>query len=486
MDSIEQLAELAANGDAQAFETLYEYTYRYVYFTCVSFLKNEQDALDATQEVYLTALASLSSLADRSKFIPWLNKIAANKCKDMLKRKQPVFMDYESIDNLQMEENENFLPEEYVSNQVKRNLVMQIMQNVLSDTLYQTVILYYFDGLSVSEISEIMDCPTGTVTYRLSAARAKIKEGVLQYENLNNDRLYAFSGVPLLTALLTAEVQNMQMPYIAPAFLVAAPTNIIAAQVAGQAARTGVKTMFKTLKAKIIAGVAAAAVVGGGTAALVIMNNSDDKDKKNETTAATELAQSDEATDEVVTTNEEVTTDAVTEETEDTTEETTEEELKLADNEIVCGYDTVVAKAVINMPEGYVLDEKTDSYITYESESGNHVFIQLMPDETAEEYFDFIIGNTYLTNADEITHETGTMVNDAGTEYLWANFIETTVMSGETYIDRSLDFVSGFSTSTIDSCCINVSISNYLSGEELIPENFADIISSSVIQIETY
>lgn len=173
------LVTRAVNGDAYSFELLYQQSYRVVYFTCISFLKNEQDALDITQDVYLTAFQYLSMLEDRSKFMPWLTRIAVNKCKNYLNQKRPVPMDEETLANLMTEENENFLSEEYVTNHAKRRLVMDIMQNCLSETLYQTVILYYFDYLSVAEIAEFMEWPVGTVTYRLSVARAKIKAGII-------------------------------------------------------------------------------------------------------------------------------------------------------------------------------------------------------------------------------------------------------------------------------------------------------------------
>ncbi len=283
MNEIEHLASLAANGDRSAFEALYQRTCQNVYFTCLSFLKNEQDASDVTQEVYLTALEQLPRLNDMSKFVPWLNKIAVNKCKNMLIKKKPVLMDYEDMENLQTEENENFLPEEYATNKAKRKIVMDIMEKSLSDTLYQTVIMYYFNGMSVTEIAEIMNCPVGTVTYRLSVARAKIKEGVLRYENKNDDKLYAFVGIPLLTSVLTAEMQELSVPDIFPDIISAAAKGTFTAQ----AAKGGVNVMLRTLKSKIIAGVVAAAVVGGGIAAAVIISNKKDDGGDSTITAET-------------------------------------------------------------------------------------------------------------------------------------------------------------------------------------------------------
>lgn len=313
MNEIEQLTRMAANGDRSAFETLYQRTCQSVYFTCLSFLKNEQDASDVTQEVYLTALEQLPKLNDMSKFVPWLNKIAVNKCKNMLIKKKPVLMDYEDMENLQTEENENFLPEEYATNRAKRKIVMDIMEKSLSDILYQTVIMYYFNGMSVTEIAEITNCPVGTVTYRLSVARAKIKEGVLRYENRNDDKLYAFVGIPLLTSVLTAEMQELSVPDIFPNIIGAA----VKGTVASQAAKGGANIMLRTLKSKIIAGVVAAAVVGGGIAAAVIISN-----KNEEKSGSTITAERDSESSTGQTTAQNTLSD--TEATEESTEEAAE------------------------------------------------------------------------------------------------------------------------------------------------------------------
>ena len=182
MDALLELVNKAAKGDKTAFDELYRETCRSVYFICMGFLKDEIDAQDVTQEVYLTVLEQLGTLEDKSKFKPWIYRIATNKSINCLKKKQPILPGDDLLDGMETEDNENFLPEEYALNADKRELVLEIMRKVCSDVLYQTILLYYFSEFSIAEIAEIMECPEGTVKYRLSVARVKIKEGVLQYE----------------------------------------------------------------------------------------------------------------------------------------------------------------------------------------------------------------------------------------------------------------------------------------------------------------
>ncbi len=318
MENIQDLVARVISGDMQAFEAIYQATYRQVYYTCLSFLKNEQNTLDMMQETYITALTHLQQLDEPERIAAWLNRIAVNKCKDFLTKKMPVLMDDESIiDQPVLEENDNFLPESYVLNAEKRKIILTIMQEELTAIQYQTILLYYFDGMSVPEIAACMECPEGTVKYRLSAARGKIKQGVQDYENTSGIKLYSSGSVALLTAIFVAESQSLVIPNVlANIFAGAAGLAGTAAGVAGAvtgtatggavgaatgtatgtgaavagtkaagvaagkaAGKAGIKGLVQTLKAKIVAGVAATAVVAGGVAAGVALHNKPDTGK---------------------------------------------------------------------------------------------------------------------------------------------------------------------------------------------------------------
>lgn len=120
MDALLELVKKAAEGDRTAFDELYRETCRSVYFICLGFLKDEIDAQDVTQEVYLTVFEQLGTLEDKSKFKPWIYRIAANKSINCLKKKQPILPGDDLLDGMETEDNENFLPEEYALSADKR------------------------------------------------------------------------------------------------------------------------------------------------------------------------------------------------------------------------------------------------------------------------------------------------------------------------------------------------------------------------------
>lgn len=307
---IKKLVEAMSQGDHKAFEKLYEETSRTVYFICLSFLNNEQDAQDVMQEVYITAYNKILQLQDKEKFVPWINQIAVNRCKNQLLKNTPMPMDPEDYVQMPVEPGEIFLPEDYIVDKEKRKIIMDIMRGSLSDIQYKTVILFYFNDLGINEIADIMECPPGTVSYRLSVARGKLKQGILNYEGANDYRLHASAGIPFLASILAAEATGLHVPNIFPSIMnilangVAAGAGYamsgvaeatvgatgsagataggvagVSGATAGAVGTTVVKaTAGLALKVKIAIAVAATVVVGGG-AAIVIHNQNKEEPK---------------------------------------------------------------------------------------------------------------------------------------------------------------------------------------------------------------
>ena len=280
-DDIKKLVLQAAQGNKAAFGALYEETGRTVYFSCLKLLGDPQLAEDITQETYLTALQKLGTLAQPENFPAWVNRIGINLCKMHFRNNSAPEDNSEEI--IEEIPDEGLIPEEYVSNDAKRKIIMDIIDTVLTEEQRRSVILYYFDMLTVPEIAEVMNCTTGTVTSRLSAARKKIKEAVLIYEENNNDRLHAAVPVFILSKLLNKEASNTVLPKLTVFTGSASAANAVPDSVTSTKTISGGKVMFSTVKAKVIAGVCAVAVIGGGITAAVLANRDKtaDADKPN-------------------------------------------------------------------------------------------------------------------------------------------------------------------------------------------------------------
>ena len=292
-DDIKKLVLQAAQGNKAAFGALYEETGRTVYFSCLKLLGDPQLAEDITQETYLTALQKLGTLAQPENFPAWVNRIGINLCKMHFRNNSAPEDNSEEI--IEEIPDEGLIPEEYVSNDAKRKIIMDIIDTVLTEEQRRSVILYYFDMLTVPEIAEVMNCTTGTVTSRLSAARKKIKEAVLIYEENNNDRLHAAVPVFILSKLLNKEASNTVLPKLTVFTGFASAANAVPDSVTSTKTISGGKVMFSTVKAKVIAGVCAAAVVGGGITAAVVLSSNGNNDNDDGVVVVTESQKSSES-----------------------------------------------------------------------------------------------------------------------------------------------------------------------------------------------
>ena len=256
--NISHLVEKIKKGDNKSFEKLYKLTEREVWFTCISFLKNETTAQDIMQETYITAFLKIQSLEKSSQIRSWLNRIAVNKCKNYLKGKGEIQLDDEIFENQAIVDERISIPEEYISDKAKREIILSIMQEVLSDVQYQTVVMHYFNEMTVDEIAEVFECSRGTVLSRLNYSRAKMKTAIEDYENKSGDRLHGVVFVPFFTTIFREQAKSLSVPSITITLpngesLVTAASKGVSTAVKSSTA-TAVKTGAVTaVKTKVIA-----------------------------------------------------------------------------------------------------------------------------------------------------------------------------------------------------------------------------------------
>lgn len=256
--NISHLVEKIKKGDNKSFEKLYKLTEREVWFTCISFLKNETTAQDIMQETYITAFLKIQSLEKSSQIRSWLNRIAVNKCKNYLKGKGEIQLDDEIFENQAIVDERISIPEEYISDKAKREIILSIMQEVLSDVQYQTVIMHYFNEMTVDEIAEVFECSRGTVLSRLNYSRAKMKTAIEDYEKKSGDKLHGVVFVPFFTTIFREQAKSLKVPSITITLpngesLVTAASKGVSTAVKSSTA-TAVKTGAVTaVKTKVIA-----------------------------------------------------------------------------------------------------------------------------------------------------------------------------------------------------------------------------------------
>lgn len=270
MKTIKELVLSAKNGNKKAFDKLYELTHNDVWYNCLSLLKDEENAKDIMQETYITAFLKLDTLNDEQKFCGWIISIAVNKCKNKLKGKVEYRIDDEVLIT-EAETDELMLPEEYITKTEKRKVLLQIMEDTLSFNQYQTVLMFYFDEMSISEIAQGLEISEGTVKSRLNSSRAKMKTAIEDYEKRSGDKLHGVVIVPFFTTIFKEEAKNLAVPNIT----IKLPNGQTLATSATKGFATGAKstvssivkaTATATVKTKVIAVVCGATILAGTSA----------------------------------------------------------------------------------------------------------------------------------------------------------------------------------------------------------------------------
>jgi RNA polymerase sigma factor (sigma-70 family) len=249
-------------------EKIYNEAYRAVYWTAMSLLKNEADAEDIVQDTFVTLIESYDTLNDKDKVIPWLKKIAANKCLNRLTRSKTDTVEDEFFDDVEAIA-EDFLPDSIVESEEARKIIMDIINNKLSDDIRRTLILFYFDDLSTKEIAEALGVPEGTVRRRLNFARNKIKKEVEKYEEENDTKLFGMA-IPFLTKLFIKESEQVAIkPMPASLANLSASAEASGKGVNIKASTEAIKKGTDIMKTKILIGSIAAVVAVGATIGII-------------------------------------------------------------------------------------------------------------------------------------------------------------------------------------------------------------------------
>lgn len=265
-----QLVRKVKTGDEDAFAEIYEKTQRLVYTTCFGILDNEQDAEDAMQETYISVYNGIKELEGEMAFLPWLKRIAANKALDKCRGRKDTASYDDVIGNEEIIEGDDDLenlPEAFVMEKDKRDTLYKILRKELSDDQFRTILLFYYDEMSVKDIASSMQCPENTIKTKLRLARVKIKNGIEKYEKEN--KISLMGGV-----VATATIGRFFSEYYGSAkiptpknlpFRIAAPKGSTvgktAAKTAGKAAAASAKTAAGASVAKTL-GIIGASVAG--------------------------------------------------------------------------------------------------------------------------------------------------------------------------------------------------------------------------------
>ena len=251
------------NGDQSAFDTIYNESKRYVYYTILKTTGDKEVADDILQETYLDVYKSLNQLQSPGAFKGWAAKIAQHKISRYYQKKSPeLFSTEEEMDDAVgelTEDDMSALPEDAMINKEVQRLISEIIDE-LPENQKSAIVSFYYNQMSIPEIAETMGVPENTVKTYLFRGKKKIKDGILDIEKKHGTKLYALPLAGLLGLLFTEEAKAAVVTSTASQVLGAA------AAAAGSAVTAGaVTTVSSAATAGSATSVSSAATAGSAT-----------------------------------------------------------------------------------------------------------------------------------------------------------------------------------------------------------------------------
>lgn len=161
------------NGNTNAFSVLVNRYKDLVFTLTIRMLKNKEEAEEVSQDTFIKVYKSLSKFKGDSKFSTWIYKVAYNTCLDRIKKNKKYFNDVEI--------------NEFTEHQLKTvddalsNLEQQEQSKAIKDCVALLpsedsflLTLYYFEELSLDEISKIVDLTNNNVKVKIYRSRKKL------------------------------------------------------------------------------------------------------------------------------------------------------------------------------------------------------------------------------------------------------------------------------------------------------------------------
>ena len=176
LDAEKEIILRVLGGDKNAFEGLVLANQKNVYNLALKMTRNEEDALDISQEAFVKAFRQLGNFRGESRFSVWMYRLTYNLCIDFLRRKpksNTISLDYESDDGeltpLEIPDLRDLPEDNALRSEIRKNITAGIYALPLKHR--EVLVMREITGMSYDDMAKTLDVSEGTVKSRLARAR---------------------------------------------------------------------------------------------------------------------------------------------------------------------------------------------------------------------------------------------------------------------------------------------------------------------------
>lgn len=174
MQTLADTIRLCQEGDSAAWQRLVEEFQGRVYAVCLYYLHNRDDAVDASQEVFVKVFHKLEDFSgEADAFLAWLLSITRNRCIDRLRADNTRERHQSDYQNTASEEDATGNPESLLDKEEQHGLLYHALAS-FSDVNRDILLLKDIQGLRLEEVAKILGLPVGTIKSRSNRARIKL------------------------------------------------------------------------------------------------------------------------------------------------------------------------------------------------------------------------------------------------------------------------------------------------------------------------
>ncbi len=166
-------------GESGAFRELTERWEKRLLYYIMRFIKNEQDAYDVLQEVWMTVFRKIRELNDVNAFRTWLYRIAHCKA---VSRVRSEYSRRRLREELKAEVGVEERNDSPIGQKIDAHSIHGLLEQ-LSAPHREVIVLFFFEGMKYREIAEVSGCGIGVVRSRLHYAKSRLRELLEKQKN---------------------------------------------------------------------------------------------------------------------------------------------------------------------------------------------------------------------------------------------------------------------------------------------------------------
>lgn len=164
--SDDQLVTLAIRGCESSFHSLFEHYYPLIHAYAWKICGDTAAADDIAQQTFIKAASALVNYRQKNRFKPWIYQIALNTARDHLRATSRYRQRLKQLET----------PQSQTPPVLEKYGPLADVLKKLPPTIQETVLLVFAQGLTQKEAAQVLQCPEGTVAWRISEARKILKE----------------------------------------------------------------------------------------------------------------------------------------------------------------------------------------------------------------------------------------------------------------------------------------------------------------------